>query len=204
MRRTAVVLACFLMTGCSIIQQESFTLTDGTIVDYIHGKIDADGQTGVFRDAYISGQPVVSSFGSGPSLWGQILQGSGTAAVWGGMGMGAAALLRPDVQGATNAITNIEAAKLSSSAPDLVAPTQPVTAEPTTAPVNVNINNVNKNSNRNLNNLTNKTKVGDLGGSSTPTPPPPASLPPTKGNNGYGNGGHDGVPGHSKHWDGDR
>lgn len=95
MKRTAVFLFAIFVSGCAGIQQQSFTLADGRTVDYIHGKVDADGQTGVFRDAFVDGKPVLSHFGSGQSLTGQILQGAASSAMIAGGMVGAAAVLRP-------------------------------------------------------------------------------------------------------------
>lgn len=89
------VALAFLLTGCAGIQQQSFTLSNGQVVDYIHGKVDADGQTGVFRDVFINGEPVYNSFGAGPSLTASLLDGAVQGALIAGGMAGAAALLRP-------------------------------------------------------------------------------------------------------------
>lgn len=102
----AIAVAAGLLAGCAGIRQETFVLSDGRKADYIHGKVDADGQTGVFRDAFIDGQPVLSHFGSGQSLTGQILQGAASAALIGGGMVGAAAVLRPTKINETNNLSN--------------------------------------------------------------------------------------------------
>lgn len=94
-KQLSVFSAATLIAGCAAIKQESFMLSDGRKVDYIHGKVDADGQTGVFRDAFIDGTPVLSHFGSGQSLLGQVLQGTASSAMIAGGMVGAAAVLRP-------------------------------------------------------------------------------------------------------------
>ena len=103
---TVLMLILALTVGCVGIQQQSFKLADGTTIDYIHGKVDADGQTGVFRDAFINGTPVLSHFGSGQSLTGQILQGAASSAMIAGGMVGAAAVLRPTRINETNNLTN--------------------------------------------------------------------------------------------------
>jgi hypothetical protein len=82
-----------LLAGCAGIKQEVITLSDGTKVDYVTGKVDADGQTGVFRDAYVAGKVLTSHFGNGASLTGQILHGAVAGAMVGG-GMAGAAVLQ--------------------------------------------------------------------------------------------------------------
>lgn len=107
MRKPVIMLsAAALISGCAGIQQQSFKLSDGRMVDYLHGKIDADGQTGVFRDAYIDGTPVLSHFGSGQSLLGQVLQGTASSAMIAGGMVGAAAVLRPTRINETNNLNN--------------------------------------------------------------------------------------------------
>lgn len=88
-------LAAALIASCATIQQQSFELSNGSKVDYIHGKVDADGQTGVFRDAFIDGKVAISHFAAGQSLVASVLQGTGQAAMMAGGMVGAAALLRP-------------------------------------------------------------------------------------------------------------
>jgi len=140
MNRVSILCAAALISGCAGIQQNTFTLSDGRTVDYIHGKIDADGQTGVFRDAYIDGQPVISHYGAGPSLWGQVLSGSGAAAVYSAGAMGAAALLRPDRHTDATSV-EVEKAELQAFAPE-----EPIIHEPVAnEPVNVTVINNNKN-----------------------------------------------------------
>jgi hypothetical protein len=153
------------LTGCATIKQESFTLSNGKVVDYLHGKVDADGQTGVFRDAYIDGSPVVSHFGSGQSLWGQVLQGAaGSALIAGGM-VGAAAVLRPTRINEANDFNNSqgqsqaqsqEAASASSSDAKNYSYNESYSGSEST--------NINANSNAN----SNATKVSDIGGGSVP------------------------------------
>lgn len=95
MKKTALVALVFIMTGCTSMvkceKPEGFSH-----VTYCMGKVSGDGQEGVFRDAFIDGQPVLSHFGSGNSLWGQVLQGAVGSALLAGGGVGAAAVLRPD------------------------------------------------------------------------------------------------------------
>lgn len=86
------VTAAILLAGCATIKQEVVTLSDGTVVDYVVGKVDSEGQTGVFRDAFVEGKIVASNFGNGASLTGQILQGAFAGAMVGG-GMAGAAVL---------------------------------------------------------------------------------------------------------------
>jgi hypothetical protein len=172
-KRVAVLSVAALLTGCATIKQESFTLSNGKVVDYVHGKVDADGQTGVFRDAYIDGAPVVSHFGSGQSLWGQVLQGSaGSALLAGGM-VGAAAVLRPtrindaDTTNLSNGQSQAqsqEAASESSSVSSSEA--NPITIQSTTASSSSksSAKNLNSNTNINANSNTNTTKVSDIGG----------------------------------------
>ena len=105
-KKVAMLSVAALLTGCAGVQQQSFKLSDGQVVDYIHGKVDADGQTGVFRDAFINGTPVLSHFGSGQSLTGQILQGAASSAMIAGGMVGAAAMLRPTRINETNNLTN--------------------------------------------------------------------------------------------------
>lgn len=93
--RAVAVSISLLLAGCAVVKHESYTLSNGSKVDYIHGKVDADGQTGVFRDAWVDGKPVLSHFGSGQSLLGQVLQGTASSAMIAGGMVGGAALLRP-------------------------------------------------------------------------------------------------------------
>lgn len=94
-RIVVLSLAAALLASCASIKQQSFELSNGQKVDYIHGKVDADGQTGVFRDAYIDGKVAVSHFAAGQSLVASVLQGTGQAAMMAGGMVGAAAVLRP-------------------------------------------------------------------------------------------------------------
>ena len=107
--KIALTLICVLMIGCAGVQRETFELSNGSKVDYIHGKVDADGQTGVFRDAFIDGIPVLSHFGSGQSLIGQVLQGAASSAMIAGGMVGAAAVLRPTKINETNNLSNDQA-----------------------------------------------------------------------------------------------
>ena len=92
MRSIGVAVVAMLFVGCVAIRQEAVTLSDGTVVDYVTGKVDSEGQTGVFRDAYVEGKVVATHFGHGASLAGQVLQGVAAGAMIGG-GMAGAAVL---------------------------------------------------------------------------------------------------------------
>lgn len=95
LRAFSLFIALAFVSACAGIKQETFVLSGGKTIDYIHGKVDADGQTGVFRDAYLDGAPVLTHFGHGQSLLGQVLQGTASSAMIAGGMVGAAAVLRP-------------------------------------------------------------------------------------------------------------
>jgi hypothetical protein len=166
-KRVAVLSAVALIAGCATIKQESFTLSNGKVVDYVHGKVDADGQTGVFRDAYIDGSPVVSHFGSGQSLWGQVLQGSaGSALIAGGM-VGAAAVLRPTRINESNDFNNSQG---QSQAQSQEAASESVSGASSESK-NYSHNEAysgSESTNINLNTNSNTTKVKGIGGGNNP------------------------------------
>jgi len=94
--RYLVGLLLLAVGGCTSLVKCEEVMVQNIPVSYCLGKVSGDGQEGVFRDASIDGKPVLSSFGSGSSLWGQALQGAaGDAALAGGM-VGAARSLRPN------------------------------------------------------------------------------------------------------------
>lgn len=135
----SLVLA-MLGSGCASMVECQEVETVGGLRTYCMGKVAGDGQEAVFRDIYDEYGRVAHSFGSGSSLWGQVLVGSGAAAVLTGGYMGAAALQRPD-RDVTATNVEVEKAELQSFAP--VGPVQ----EPVT-PASININNVVKSSSR--------------------------------------------------------
>lgn len=92
----ALGLLLTLVVGCATnIDHNVFRLSDGRFIDYITGKVAGDGQEANFRDAYVDGKPVVSHYGSGQSLTGQVLQGAVSSALIAGGMVGGAAVLRP-------------------------------------------------------------------------------------------------------------
>ena len=168
-KRVAVLSVAALLAGCaSQLAHESVTLSNGRQVDYIIGKVAGNGQEGIFRDAYVDGAPVLSHFGSGQSLAGQVLQGAaGSAFIAGGM-VGAAALLRPPRYN-SNETTNLDNQQGQSQAQDQGAYSSSDSyagshAEGGNATA-TNKNNVSNTSiNANSNNNTSKIKVSDVGG----------------------------------------
>lgn len=96
-RMLASLMLVVWLGGCSsMIESQNVTLSNGSIATYVFGKIAGDGQEAVFRDAFIEGVPVLTHFGSGASLSGQVLHGAAAAAMIGGGMAGASALRRPD------------------------------------------------------------------------------------------------------------
>ena len=96
-RMLASLMLVMWLGGCSsMIESQNVTLSNGSIATYVFGKIAGDGQEAVFRDAFIEGVPVLTHFGSGASLSGQVLHGAAAAAMIGGGMAGASALRRPD------------------------------------------------------------------------------------------------------------
>ena len=172
-KRVAVLSVAALLAGCaSKLTHESVTLSNGRQVDYVVGKVAGDGQEGIFRDAYVDGAPVLSHFGSGQSLAGQVLQGAaGSAFIAGGM-VGAAALLRPPRYN-SNETTNLDNQQGQSQAQDQDQGAYSGSdsyagshAEGGNATA-TNKNNVSNTSiNANSNNNTSKIKVSDVGGGS--------------------------------------
>ena len=163
----AGLIVAGVLAGCAGVQQQSFKLSDGRTVDYIHGKVDADGQTGVFRDAYIDGTPVISHFGAGPSLAGQLLQGAASSALIAGGAVGAAAVLRPtkindaDTTNLNNAQGQVQG-QVQGQAALSHAEANPVSVQSTkvrNTSVNANSNS-NSNHNRNNNSNSNSNKAG--------------------------------------------
>ena len=168
-KRVAVLSAVALIAGCATIKQESFTLSNGKVVDYVHGKVDADGQTGVFRDAYIDGSPVVSHFGSGQSLWGQVLQGSaGSALIAGGM-VGAAAVLRPTRVNESNDFNNSQGQSQAQSQESASESSSASGASSESKNYSHNESySGSESTNINLNTNSNSTKVKGIGGGNNP------------------------------------
>ena len=168
-KRVAVLSVAALLAGCaSKLTHESVTLSNGRQVDYVVGKVAGDGQEGIFRDAYVDGAPVLSHFGSGQSLAGQVLQGAaGSAFIAGGM-VGAAALLRPPRYN-SNETTNLDNQQGQSQAQDQGAYSGSDSYAGSHAEGG-NATATNKNSvsntsiNANSNNNTSKIKVSDVGG----------------------------------------
>jgi hypothetical protein len=166
-KRVAVLSVAAMLAGCATIKQESFTLSNGKVVDYVHGKVDADGQTGVFRDAYIDGSPVVSHFGSGQSLWGQVLQGSaGSALIAGGM-VGAAAVLRPTRVNESNDFNNSQGQSQAQSQESASESVSGASSESKNYSHNESYSG-SESTNINLNTNSNSTKVKGIGGGNNP------------------------------------
>ena len=173
-----------LGSGCASMVECQEVETVGGMRTYCMGKVAGDGQEAVFRDIYDEQGRISHSFGSGTSLWGQVLVGSGAAAVLSGGYMGAAALQRPDRDTTANATSvEVEKAEVQSLAP--LGPVQEPVAPTATTP-SININNVVKSSSRSKS--TSKALSTSKGGS--------ANANVKMGNIGGGSGG--GVPGCQK------
>ncbi|HWP58994.1 MAG TPA: hypothetical protein VNL14_13965 [Candidatus Acidoferrales bacterium] len=163
-RTLCFLLSLALAIGCaSKLTHKSVTLAGGQRVDYVTGKVAGDGQEAVFRDAFIDGKPVVSHFGSGQSLAGQVLQGTVSSAMIAGGMVGAAAVLRPTRISETNNLSNAQEQEQGQQQGQGAYSGSYSHTSATASSVNSNsLTATNRNSNRNQN--TNQTTIGDLGG----------------------------------------
>jgi hypothetical protein len=161
-----LVFSLMFLIGCATkLTVEHITLNSGHVATYITGKIAGDGQEANFRDAWLDGKPVVSHYGSGQSLAGQVLQGTVSSAMIAGGMVGGAALLRPtrvnhndnsSVDNHSGQVSNQEA--VSSSSADSVSNSN------ANSKLNASVSATNSNTNTNHN--SNRTKLGNIIGGS--------------------------------------